>query len=132
MSRLNLLHLGFASTPGHKPRPTAGWRAVCTEQDRCITLPKTPKSAPAGGRQLNYRYQSIAVATEANPGVFGGLLGCSQHPKSKPGRKIKKCKKRTDGGPQLNYRYQSTAAAMEANPGGFGGLFLTAAIQTGP
>ena len=45
-----------------------------------------PKSAAVGGRQLNYCCQSTAAATEANPGAFGGLFGCSQHPKSKAGR----------------------------------------------
>ena len=45
-----------------------------------------PKSAAAGGRQLNYCCQSTAAATEANPGAFGGLFGCSQHTKSKAGR----------------------------------------------
>ena len=46
-----------------------------------------PKSAAAGGRQLNYCCQSTAAATEASPGAFGGLFGCSQHTKSKAGRK---------------------------------------------
>ena len=35
---------------------------------------------------MNYCCQSTAAATEANPGAFGGLFGCSQHPKSKAGR----------------------------------------------
>ena len=47
---------------------------------------RSPKSAVTGGRQLNYCCQSTAAATEANPGAFGGLFGCSQHTKSKPGR----------------------------------------------
>ena len=41
-----------------------------------------------GGRQLNYCCQSTAAATEASLGAFGGLFGCSQHTKSKAGRKI--------------------------------------------
>ena len=40
-----------------------------------------------GGRQLDYCCQSTAAATEASPGAFGGLFGCSQHTKSKAGRK---------------------------------------------
>ena len=51
------------------------------------------------GRQLNYCYQSTAAATEASPGAFGGLFGCSQHTKSKAGRKyIFFVKKRAYGG----------------------------------
>ena len=36
---------------------------------------------------MNYCCQSTAAATEASPGAFGGLFGCSQHTKSKAGRK---------------------------------------------
>ena len=48
---------------------------------------------------MNYCCQSTAAATEASPGAFGGLFGCSQHTKSKAGRKnIFLVKKRAYGG----------------------------------
>ena len=48
---------------------------------------------------MDYCCQSTAAATEASPGAFGGLFGCSQHTKSKAGRKnIFFVKKRAYGG----------------------------------
>ena len=119
MSRLNLLHLGFASTPGHKPRPTAGRRAV-RRTGPVHKLTKGPQIGVSGGPTVELPLPEHCCCYRSKPGCLWGNLGCSQHPKSKPGRKIKKCKKSTVGGPQLNYRCQSTAAAMEANPGGLG------------
>ena len=42
---------------------------------------------PGPGRQLNECCQSTAAATEANPGGFWGLFGCSQRLKNKPAQK---------------------------------------------
>ena len=48
---------------------------------------------------MNYCCQSTAAATEASSGAFGGLFDCSQHTKSKAGRKnIFFVKKRAYGG----------------------------------
>ena len=51
-------------------------------------LPGTSEpAARSGGRQWNECFQSTAAATEASPGAFGGLFGCSRRPENKPGRK---------------------------------------------
>ena len=108
----------------HDPRRVGG---LCSPSGtRAQAYPTPPRLAAVGGRQLNYCCQSTAAATEASSGAFGGLFGCSQHTKSKPGRtNIRLEKKWVSGGLrlwQLKYRCQSTAVAMEANLGGFGGL----------
>ena len=86
---------------------------------------------------MNYCCQSTA-ATEANLRAFGGLFGCSQHPKSKPGRNNIFLEKMDIWG--------STAVAVEvllperccsygSKPGWFlvpFGLFLTVENQAGP
>ena len=52
--------------------------------------------------QLKYRCQSTAAATEASPGGFGGLFGCSWRWKIQLGRKkIFRIKKWAYGGPRL-------------------------------
>ena len=83
--------MGPGSTPGHKTRPTAGRWAVCTEPHRTSApaLPGTSEpAARSGGQQWNECCQSTAAATEANPGGFGGLFGCSRRLRNKPAQKI--------------------------------------------
>ena len=70
----------------HDPRRVGGLCAPNGTRAQAYQTP--PKSAAVGGRQLNYCCQSTAAATEASLGAFGGLFGCSQHTKSKAGRKI--------------------------------------------
>ena len=53
------------------------------------TFPRLPKPFLKKillDRPRNGCCQGTAAATEANPGAFGGLFGCSQHTQSKPGR----------------------------------------------
>ena len=81
----------------HDPRRVGGLCAPNGTRAQAYQTP--PKLAAAGGRQLNYCCQSTAAATEASPGALGGLFGCSQHTKSKTGRKnIFFVKKRAYGG----------------------------------
>ena len=81
----------------HDPRRVGGLCAPNGTRAQAYQTP--PKLAAVGGRQLNYCCQSTAAATEASPGAFGGLFGCSQHTKSKAGRKnIFFVKKRAYGG----------------------------------
>ena len=99
--------MGSGSTPGHKPRSPVGRRAVCTERhQRGGAVGSVAFGVPGPGRQLNECCQSTAAATEANPGGFWGLFGCSQRLKNKPAQKIFFVKKmdiwhiRAPGGPK--------------------------------
>ena len=80
--------MGLGSTPGHKTRPTAGRWAACTEPHQYTSASRDLQASSAvRGRQWNECCQSTAAATEASPGAFGGLFGCSRRLQNKPGRK---------------------------------------------
>ena len=111
---------------------------MCTEQHQCTSLPKIAKLVAVGGPQLNRHYQSTAAATEANPGAFPGLFGCSQHPKSKPGRKNIFRKKNSISGStvvQVEGPLPEHCCSYGSKPGCLWGpfwLFLAVENQAGP
>ena len=87
--------LGPGSTPGHQTT-TYGGSVGCVHRTAPVHqhYPTPPNGGVVGGLQFQHHCQSTAAATEANPGTFGGLYGCSGPLKNKSGRKNKFGKKR--------------------------------------
>ena len=50
-----------------------------------MPAPETDRAALED--KIGFEAESTAAATDANPGAFGGLFGCSRRPKNKSGRK---------------------------------------------